>query len=68
VPEQERSQDWPKDAWALSKQLREIAPNLRAEGIDIGFQKSSGAGSRRIITITKRSKSKAKRAARRNQA
>jgi hypothetical protein len=45
---------WPKDAWALSKQLRGIAPNLRPAGLDVRFdEKTPGSGSKRIITITR---------------
>jgi putative DNA primase/helicase len=43
---------WPKDGWALSKQLRGIAPNLRSAGLDVHFgEKTAGSGSKRIITI-----------------
>lgn len=45
---------WPKDAWALSKQLRGIAPNLRSAGLDVRFgEKTPGSGSKRIIAITR---------------
>jgi hypothetical protein len=44
--------NWPKDGWALSKQLRAVAPNLRASGLDVNFgEKTSGSGSKRIIRI-----------------
>jgi hypothetical protein len=52
---------WPKDAWALSKQLRGIAPNLRPSGLDVRFgEKTPGSGSKRIITITKVAPAKTK--------
>jgi hypothetical protein len=46
---------WPKNPQVLSGQLRRIAPNLRASGIDIQFdEKTSGSSSKRVITITRR--------------
>ena len=54
VSDQHRLQrDWPKNAQVLSIQLRRIAPNLRATGLDIKFgERTAGRGSKRIITIT----------------
>jgi hypothetical protein len=50
---------WPQDGWALSKQLRGIAPNLRSAGLDVQFgERTPGSGSKRIITITRRVKAK----------
>ena len=44
--------DWPKNAQTLATQLRRIAPNLRASGIDIQFgEKTAGKGSKRIIRL-----------------
>lgn len=44
--------NWPKNPQLLSTQLRRIAPQLRASGLDIEFgEKTAGMGSKRIITI-----------------
>jgi hypothetical protein len=49
---QNQQRYWPQSGWALSMQLRRIAPNLRAEGLDVRFgKKTAGERSRRIITI-----------------
>ena len=42
---------WPKNARSLSSKLRTLAPNLRAVGIDVEFDQSSGSGSKRILRI-----------------
>jgi hypothetical protein len=42
---------WPKDAKALSDKVRRLAPQLREQGIDIHFSKTSGKDSKRIVTI-----------------
>jgi putative DNA primase/helicase len=42
---------WPTSPHALSCALRRIAPNLRAAGVHVSFVKSTGAGSRRMISI-----------------
>jgi hypothetical protein len=48
--------DWPKNAQILSSQLRRIAPQLRAVGLDVHFgEKTAGTGSKRIIRIRRRS-------------
>jgi hypothetical protein len=50
--EQQYTKGWPKTPWELSIQLRRLAPNLRAEGIDLQLdQKTAGAKSKRIVTI-----------------
>lgn len=50
-----RQRSWPANPQLLSSQLRRIAPHLRATGLDIQFgEKTSGMGSKRIITITQR--------------
>jgi hypothetical protein len=50
---QQRS--WPANPQLLSSQLRRIAPHFRATGLDVQFgEKTSGMGSKRIITITQR--------------
>jgi len=52
----QQQRNWPANAQLLSIQLRRIAPQLRAIGIDVQFgEKTAGIGSRRIITIRKRS-------------
>jgi len=52
--EQRQQKGFPQSPWHLSVQLRRIAPNLRAEGIDVQpDQKTAGSNSKRIITITK---------------
>jgi hypothetical protein len=52
--EQRQQKGFPQSPWHLSIQLRRIAPNLRAEGIDIqSDQKTAGSNSKRIITIKK---------------
>lgn len=44
--------NWPPNPQVLSGQLRRIAPNLRASGIDVQFdEKTGGSRSKRIITI-----------------
>jgi hypothetical protein len=43
-----RGKSWPKSASALAGTLRRLAPNLRAAGIEIDFDRT---GSRRIIVI-----------------
>jgi hypothetical protein len=46
--------DWPKNPQVLSIQLRRIAPNLRAIGIDVQIgAKTAGPKSKRIITLTR---------------
>lgn len=53
--DQNNARDWPKNGWALSIQLRRIAPNLRATGLHINLgKKTSGDRSKRIISITRR--------------
>jgi hypothetical protein len=50
---------WPKNGWALSRELRSIAPNLRTAGLDVRFdEKTPGPGSRRIITIARKMEAK----------
>src|ERR1700676_84743 len=42
------------NGWALSVQLRRIAANLRAAGLDVNLgEKTPGKGSKRIIAIKK---------------
>jgi hypothetical protein len=43
--------DWPRTPHALSCGLHRLAPNLRAAGVQVTFQKTPGAGSQRIIMI-----------------
>jgi hypothetical protein len=43
-----RAKSWPKSASALAGTLRRLAPNLRATGIEIDFDRT---GSRRLIVI-----------------
>jgi hypothetical protein len=46
---------WPKNGQVLSSQLRRIAPNLRATGIDVQLgEKTAGPGSKRLITIRRK--------------
>ena len=42
---------WPSSAHALSVHVHRIAPNLRAVGVHVSFERSSGSRSQRIITI-----------------
>ena len=42
---------WPKNPQSLSGKLRTLAPNLRAVGINVEFDKSSGTNSKRILRI-----------------
>ena len=52
--EQQHQKGFPQNPWYLSIQLRRLAPNLRAAGLNILFdQKTAGTKSKRIITITK---------------
>src|SRR5580698_2801631 len=52
----QQQHNWPANPQLLSIQLRRIAPQLRAIGIDVQFgEKTAGIGSKRIITIRKRS-------------
>ncbi|HJY86598.1 MAG TPA: hypothetical protein VKE24_07135 [Candidatus Acidoferrales bacterium] len=44
---------WPKSPWALSVQLRRLALDLRAMGVDVLFGKTPGGGSKRTVTIKK---------------
>jgi hypothetical protein len=47
--------EWPKNPQQLSIELRRLAPNLRPGGLNIQLdQKTAGANSRRMITITMR--------------
>ena len=47
-----QQRNWPKNPQVLSGQLRRIAPNLRATGIDVQLdEKTSGSGSQRMVTI-----------------
>ena len=45
-----KRRDWPKSARKLSGDLRRIAPNLRAAGIDVGFRRSG----KRLIFLGRR--------------
>jgi len=47
-----RNAYWPKTPWALSRELRRIAPNLRETGVHLIFGKTPGTNSARVITIT----------------
>jgi hypothetical protein len=52
APGADLKRNWPKNPQVLSAQLRRIAPNLRATGINVQFdEKTSGSGSQRMITI-----------------
>jgi hypothetical protein len=48
-----RQQGWPKTPAALSGQLRRLLPSLRGIGIIVQMQKTAGANSRKLITISK---------------
>ena len=43
--------NWPKSAAALSKELRRIQPQLRAEGIEVTFDRDDTPERRRVIEI-----------------
>jgi hypothetical protein len=42
---------WPKTAKGLAGALRRLAPNLRAVGVEIQFEREAGGVRRRLITI-----------------
>lgn len=44
-----KRRSWPKDGRALSNQLRTLAANLRADGIDLDFDSARTSGRRGII-------------------
>jgi hypothetical protein len=46
-----RGRDWPAGAPVLAKALRRIAPNLRAVGVIVDFDRDSSAARRRLIRI-----------------
>ncbi len=48
----QKQPDWPKNARALTVQLKKLAPNLRAVGIEYEVVRSSG---RRTLTISRQS-------------
>ena len=53
--EKPEQRSWPKNGQVLSSQLRRIAPNLRAMGIDVQLgEKTAGAGSKRMIAIRRK--------------
>lgn len=43
-----KSRSWPKDATRLAQKLRRIAPAMRLAGVDVGFAREGGTGSRLI--------------------
>jgi hypothetical protein len=53
----QRQKGWPKTARALSNTLRRLAPNLRAIGVAVEFNRIGGKNSRRTITLRKVTKS-----------
>jgi hypothetical protein len=46
-----RQKDWPQKPRKLSAELRRLAPNLRANGIEVGFGREGNASRRRLITL-----------------
>jgi hypothetical protein len=50
-----KSKSWPKSAPSLSNHLRRIVPNLRTEGIEVTFFRTSGKKSRLIRIERKKS-------------
>jgi hypothetical protein len=48
---EKRPRDWPKSAHSLSKELRRLAPHLRAAGVYVKFGKTNGSNSRKLIKI-----------------
>jgi hypothetical protein len=46
-----KGKEWPKKANALSNRLRRLAPNLRATGLAITFERKPGGKRQRLITI-----------------
>ena len=46
-----RRKSWPKGANALSGQLRRLAPDVRAIGIEIEFAREASKGRRRLLTV-----------------
>jgi len=54
-PEATQQRNWPRNPQLLSIQLRRIAPELRASGLDVQFgEKTAGSSSQRLITIEKK--------------
>lgn len=51
-----RQKGWPQNPRALSGALKRLAPNLRAEGINVSFSREPHSG-RRLITIKRTSNS-----------
>jgi len=49
--EAQNQKGWPRTPRALSGQLRRLAPNLRAVGVDISFGREQRAARRRLITV-----------------
>ena len=45
---------WPKTPSGLSAMLRRLAPDLRAEGIEIDWARTAGSNTKRTITIPRR--------------
>jgi hypothetical protein len=52
-----KQRGWPKGPSALSGQLRRLAPNFRAAGIEITWRREPGGDRRRLIRIRKPSRS-----------
>jgi hypothetical protein len=48
-----RERSWPKNARALSGELRRAAPPLRKVGIEVAFRRQANTGERRIIITTR---------------
>ena len=49
-----KGRGWPRTPSGLSAALRRLAPDLRAEGIDVEWTRTAGSNSKRIITIRRR--------------
>lgn len=47
----QKRRDWPRTPQAMGKLIRRIAPNLRRNHIDVGFERASSRGRQRLIYL-----------------
>ena len=47
-----RAREWPTSPQALGRALRRLAPNLRAVGVMVEFDRDPSAGRRRLIRVS----------------
>lgn len=48
-----KARGWPRTPSGLSAMLRRLAPDLRAEGIEVEWIRTAGSNSKRIITVSR---------------